>query len=197
MERSVYTIYFSVFPLMICSGMIYSIFALFIQDLGATRAETGLVFSLGSLSAAIAGPLFGKLSDRIGRKPILLISMIVFSATFILYSQARSYIDVYAIQLLEGVGWAAMGSSAVALIMDIVSDRERGEAIGIYNTTWNIGWIMGPALGGFLAEKIGFRQTFLIASILILLGFIITVKFIKVKAKPSNSPQKVEGGDTG
>jgi MFS family permease len=168
--------------------MIYSIFALFIQDLGATRTETGLVFSLGSLSAAVAGPLFGRLSDKIGRKPVILASMVTFSVTFILYSLARSYIYIYFIQLLEGVGWAALGSSAVALIMDVVSDDERGKAIGLYNTTWNVGWIMGPALGGFLAERIGFHQTFLIAFFLVLIGFFSAVKFIKVGLKPSNIP---------
>ena len=190
LNRYVYSIYLCIFPLMVCSGMIYSVFALFVQDLGATRAQTGLVFSLGAFSAAISAPLLGRLSDRIGRRPVLLASMIVFSVTFILYSQAKSYIDVYAIQLLEGIGWAAMGASAVALIMDIVTEKERGTAIGMYNATWNMGWVTGPVLGGFLAEKIGFRQTFLIASLLILVGLVMTAKVIKTAKTLQSKPSK-------
>ncbi len=164
---------------MVCSGMIYSVFALFVENLGATMAQIGLVFTVGAASGALAAPLFGRLSDKVGRKPILLVSMGVFVLVFLLYSLARSYIDVYAIQMMEGVAWAALGATTVALITDIVPAEEKGQAIGMYNMTWNLGWIAGPTLGGFLAETIGFRQTFLICAALIMIGLVMTAKLVK------------------
>lgn len=179
MKKSVYAVYASIFPLMVCSGMIYSVFALYVEDLGATRGQIGLVFTVGAATGALAAPLFGKLSDKYGRKRILLVSMGIFALVFLLYSLVRNFFDVYLVQGMEGVAWAAMGATAVALIVDIVPGEERGAAIGMYNTTWNLGWIAGPALGGFLAETIGFRQTFLVCSVFILIGLALTAKLVR------------------
>jgi len=92
----------SVFPLMVCSGMVYSIFALYISELGASKTWIGMIFMTGSAAGAVLAPLLGKLSDKVGRRPILLLSMIGFTLAFSLYAFAESFIHIFPIQALEG-----------------------------------------------------------------------------------------------
>ncbi len=164
---------------MVCSGIIYSVLALYILELGATEAIIGLIFATGSATAAFTGPLFGRLSDRFGRKRVLMLSMGIFVIVFLLYSLAESFLDITIIQGLEGIAWGAEGATALALIADIVPSVERGQAMGMYSTVWNLGWIVGPALGGVLAQLVGFRTMFMICSLLILFGLALTILLVK------------------
>ena len=88
------------------------------------------------------------------------------------------------IQIGEGLSCGAMGSAAAALIADLVSSEERGRAIGIYNMTWNFGWIVGPSMGGLLSDHIGFTTTFIICTGITLTGFILVVLFIPARIRP-------------
>lgn len=188
-RKNVYLICAALFPLTVCSGIIYSILSLFIADLGASKTQIGVVFTIGSIGGAAAAPLFGKISSKVGSKTILLASMILFFIVFLSYSLAKNLIGMCIIQAIEGVAWAALGVSGVSLITDFVPVEQKGEAIGLYNMTWYFGWIIGPGLGGFLSDSIGFRQTFILCSILILIGVLLTVKalnLIKGKVNESN-----------
>jgi MFS family permease len=183
LDKSVYYLFVSIFPLMVCSGIIYSVFPLFIAKMGATEAVVGLVFAIGSASGAFAGPIFGKFSDKFGRRIILLVSMVIFVIVFLLYSVASDVLHVSIIQGLEGVAWAAEGATAIALIADSVPSKERGQAIGMYNTVWHMGWVVGPILGGVLAQLVGFRAMFMICSALILLGLALTLLLVKPQTR--------------
>ena len=170
----------SLLPLMICTGMIYSILALYVEELGATRSQIGVLFTASAAVGAVAAPLFGRLSDRLRRrKPIISFSMLTFLAIFIAYALARSYAEIFPAHALEGAAWAALGAVTPALIADITPEHERGRAMGVYNTTWNLGWIIGPVLGGFLAEHFGFRFCFLVCSLMILFGLVLVVVFVE------------------
>lgn len=178
-KNRVYWICASIFPLMVCSGMVYSILSLFIADLGASKTQIGMIFTVGSMGGAVAAPALGRVADKAGSKLILLASMILFSATFFLYSLARNLFDMYVIQVLEGAAWSALGVSGVALVTDAAPRDRKGEAIGVYNMTWYLGWIVGPGLGGFLSDTLGFRKTFLLCFALILIGIGLIIKVLK------------------
>ncbi|MBS7655178.1 MFS transporter [Candidatus Bathyarchaeota archaeon] len=188
-RKNIYLICAALFPLTICSGIIYSILSLFIADLGASKTQIGIVFTIGSIGGAVAAPLFGRTSDKIGSKVILLVSMALFFIVFLSYSLARNLIGMCIIQAIEGIAWAALGVSGMYLVTDSVPTEQKGEAIGLYNMTWYLGWIIGPGLGGFLSDSIGFRRTFILCSILILIGVLLTIKalnLIKGEVNESN-----------
>ena len=182
-KKALYILCASILPLMICSGMVYSILALYISDLGATKTQIGLIYMTGAIAGAVFAPTMGKLSDRFGRKPILIISMIGFMLAFSLYSLIRNYMQAFPIYAVEGATWAAMGPTASAFIADIIPPKERGWALGMYSRTWHVGWIIGPILGGFLADTIGFRSVFLIGSGLIIFGLISVMLYIEEPKK--------------
>ena len=177
--KELYVLCFSIFPLMLCSGMVYSILSLYIVGLGATKTQIGLIFMVGSAAGAIFAPILGKMSDKIGRRPILIISMAGFLVAFFLYSMIGSFVYAFPIQALEGFTWAAMGVTVTAYIADITPEEKRGWAMGIYSRTWYMGWIAGPVLGGYMADTIGFQPTFVVGSMLVAFGFLLMLLYVK------------------
>ena len=168
---------------MICSGMIYSIFSLYLQELGMSFTQIGIVYTASSISGIIFAPVFGRLSDRVGRKPIILLTMASFSLVFLLYSLSRTFLHILPAVLLEGGMWAAFGAVMPAFIADIAKERERGAYMGIYNQAWYTGWAIGPFLGGFLADSIGFRLSYIICSIVLLIGLFLVVTFVREESE--------------
>ncbi len=181
MERKrLYVLCACILPLMTCSGLVYSMFSLYMAEvLGAKKTHIGLIYMVGSLVGLILGPFLGKMSDRFGRKPVILCSMASFVLIFVLYSMARGYQVVYPIQVLEGAAWVAIGAATTAYIADIVSAEKRGWAMGVYQQTMSVGWMIGPAFGGFLSDIIGSRTTFLIGAALVGIGFILVLLLVK------------------
>ena len=165
----------SLLPLMITSGMFYSILPIYIsKELNASEMVVGSLFTTGALTGAIVSIAVGKISDLIGRKSMIILSQIFFGLVMLLYSIISDYVFAYPIHVLEGFAWATLGVSAPAYIAD-VSER-RGESLGVYNTVVHVGWVIGPILGGFLAEFFGFRLMLRIAFVMIILGLILTVR---------------------
>lgn len=172
-KKSLYSLCLAIFPLMVCSGMVYSILPLYVSsELGASPRHIGLLYMVGAATGAVFAPFLGRLSDKFGRHRILLACTGGFAVAFALYSLIRDFIEAFPIYALEGVSWAALGAIVPALIADTVPPEDRGWAMGVYERTWSIGWIIGPLAGGFLADTIGFRITFALGAILIGLGII-------------------------
>ncbi|MCD6408072.1 MFS transporter, partial [bacterium] len=151
---------------MFCSGIIHSIFALYIEEFGVVKTKIGLVFTIGSFAGAIFSPIIGKLVDKKGKIPFILLSSFSFCIAFIGYSMAKNFSSIIFSQIIEGIAWATFMISTSALIADMVPEEKRGYAYAIYNQFWYFGWILGPVIGGFLSEKLGFRITLLIGAIL-------------------------------
>lgn len=176
---------------MICSGLVYSTFSLYMAEvLGAKRTQIGLVYMVGSAAGLASGPLLGKLADRLGRKPVILGSMAAFTLIFVLYSTLRNYLPMYPIQAAEGAAWVAFGAANSAYIADIIAPEKRGWAMGVYGQTTSLGWMIGPAFGGFLGDLIGPRPTFLLGALLVGGGFLLALFLIKEQPKHTQLPEQ-------
>ena len=191
-RRRLYILCGCVLPLMICSGLVYSMFSLYMGDvLGAPRTQIGLIYMVGSAVGLIFGPLLGRISDRFGRKPVILGAMGAFAVIFVMYFKVQGYVPVYGIQLLEGAAWVAIGASVTAYVADVITEDKRGWAMGVYQQTISVGWMIGPAFGGFLSELIGFRQIFLVGAILAAIGFVLVLLLVKEpRRQPIGAPQE-------
>jgi len=200
-RRSVQALALSTLPLMACSGMVYSILPVyFTRGLGASATEVGIVFTAGAAAGALASPQAGRLSDRVGRKSVLLASMAGFTAAFALYALISTAAQAALIQLLEGAAWAMFGSAASAYVADVADVSERGWAMGVYQRVHYIGWAVGPVLGGYLADAIGFKVVLLLGASLTAVGLAALAASIKeaapslsLKASSAN-PQATEAG---
>ena len=123
------------------------------------KGEIGRVVSLQALFEIPPLILLGWLSDRWGRKPILIGASLAGSARWLLIGWASSVGWVAFAQTLWGLGFAGF-TVGVALITDLAPERSRGSALGFYQFSWAAGYSIGPPIGGYLADRFGLPSVF-------------------------------------
>lgn len=151
----------------------------FFSELGVTTPEgqaywTGLMLSLGAGMMAFTSPIWGALADRYGRKPMLVRSQFAAFFTISLSAFVMAPWQLLGLRVIEG---AMTGTVAAATALIAVSmPRERlGYGLGMVQTAVFSGSALGPLFGGFIADQVGYRNTFLISGIMALAAGIITV----------------------
>ena len=103
------------------------------------------------ITSTISTPLYGKLSDIYGRKPMYLTAISLFLVGSLLCGIASSMYELAAFRAVQGLGAGGLMSLALAIIADIVSPRERGRYQGYFMAVWGTSSVLGPVIGGFFA----------------------------------------------
>ena len=141
----------------------------FTRALGFSVARAGFVFAVYGATAIVAGPISGKLSDRIGALPIMRASLISSGTALVLFPFAKNYAAVIAIT----IAWAACAElfrpASLAAITHVVSPSQRRAAFALNRLAINLGMSIGPALGGFLAT-VSFRAMFVVDALTTLIA---------------------------
>jgi DHA1 family tetracycline resistance protein-like MFS transporter len=130
-------------------GVFLPIFPFLALELGASPTATTIAMGCYSLGQLIASPLWGRLSDRIGRKPILVIGLLGGVASYLWLSRAQTVIDLGAARLFGGLMAGNIGA-AFAAAADLADDKARARNMGLLGAAVGFGFIAGPALGAFL-----------------------------------------------
>jgi DHA1 family tetracycline resistance protein-like MFS transporter len=133
-------------------------------DLGMAAIWGGLLATVFAFMQFLCGPLLGSLSDRFGRRPVLLISLSVMSANYILMALAQSIWLLVLGRVLSGIT-AATYATANAYMADISAPKDKARAFGLVGAGLGIGFVLGPAMGGLLGQ-FGTRAPFWAAAIL-------------------------------
>ncbi|NOX90432.1 MAG: MFS transporter [Calditrichaeota bacterium] len=137
------------------------------DQIGKTVATMIMVYSLMQF---IFSPIWGRLSDRIGRRPVLLISLLGSAATHVMFALGGNLIVLFIARILTGIS-AATVPTAMAYISDITSPEERAKGMGLVGAAFGLGFILGPAIGGVLSHFAGYRVPLLLAGFLSLTAF--------------------------
>jgi MFS transporter, DHA1 family, tetracycline resistance protein len=127
----------------------------------------GYLMAVYALLQFFMAPVFGNLSDRFGRRPLLLVSLFAFGVDYLLTGLATSMTWLFVGRAFAGV-FGASFSVANAYIGDISTDNNRAKNFGFIGAAWGAGFTLGPAIGGFIAEHFGVRAPFLFAAALAL-----------------------------
>jgi EmrB/QacA subfamily drug resistance transporter len=130
-----------------------------VGDLGGLNHLSWVVTSY-LLASTVSTPLYGKLGDMLGRKPIFLAAILIFLAGSMLAGLSQSMEELIGFRALQGIGAGGLMVGAQAIIADIVPPRERGRYMGLIGSVFAVASVAGPLLGGFLVDSLSWRWVF-------------------------------------
>ncbi|MFX1368968.1 MAG: MFS transporter [Promethearchaeota archaeon] len=160
-------------------GIITPIFPFYIDELGVGGFELGvLAASFAVTRILLASPLGGS-SDRFGRKPILVIALFGFAIANFIYAAAQDIYVMIGARALEGAVSAGFFPAANAFVSDMTTPENRGAAMGYISMGNMIGFLLGPTLGGVLAQYLGTRIPFVVAGFVTLATLVILYLIVK------------------
>ncbi len=160
----------------------------FVKRFGAPDVAVGAVFATYSFCQFVSAPIWGNISDRIGRKMVLIISQAGATVAWALLAIAPSIPFVLASRALEGFSGGNIGVTQ-AYVGDLVEPKRRGEAFAYVGAAFSAGFVFGPAAGGWLAVRYGFGVPFAVAAALQLLTLILTI--VLLPESRSRAPKDV------
>ncbi len=157
-------------------GIIIPILYSYSKKFGLTDFQNGLLFATFSICQFIATPIIGRLSDKYGRRPLLLISIVGTAISFFVMAFAPNFLFLFIARALDGLT-AGNIPVAFAVISDSTKPEERGKAFGMISAAFNFGFIFGPAIAA-LTVGMGTAIPFVIAGMVTLLAVVITWMYL-------------------
>jgi len=146
----------------------------FVKSFGASDVVVGLLFSTFAACQFLSGPVWGNISDRIGRKKVLIISQIGASIGWYMLAYSHTIGMVFFARIVEGISGGNI-SVTQAYVADLVEPKQRGRAFSYVGASFSAGIVFGPVLGGVLLERYGFAAPFLAAATLQVITLIVTI----------------------
>ncbi len=160
MKQVFISLFIAVAVAMIGVGIIAPILPLYAKTFAASGFSIGLVFSAFSLSRGLLGPLIGRLSDRVGRKRILMIGLACYAFVSILYALAMSLWQLGLFRLIQGAASVMVTPIAQAYIGDITPRGKEGRTLNLFHSSMFLGMALGPLLGGGLSALWSYQLAF-------------------------------------
>ncbi|MGC9347342.1 MAG: MFS transporter [Anaerolineae bacterium] len=151
-RRTLIVLSFVLVVVMLGYGMVIPIFPFYIERLGGSGREMGILVALAALTELLFGPMWGSLSDRVGRKPVLAVGIFGYALSLVLMGLAQRMWMLVAGRALSGVLSSATMPTAMAYVGESTSEEERGGGIGILGSAAGLGVILGPGIGGWLGS---------------------------------------------
>src|SRR5437667_3070615 len=149
--RPLFIIFLTIFVNLIGFGIIIPLLPFYAQTFGASPAVIGLLFAVFSISQLLAAPALGDISDRYGRRPVLIFSLAGTVASFVMLAVAHSLTMLFLARIVDGLSGGNI-STARAYVADITEPQDRARAYGLIGAAFGLGFILGPALSGVLAR---------------------------------------------
>jgi DHA1 family multidrug resistance protein-like MFS transporter len=151
-NKNLLILFFTLVVVMMGFGMIIPIMPFYIESFGASGVALGAMMSIFSIAQLIFSPIWGNLSDRFGRKKILLVGAIGNALFMVLFGLATQLWMLFVFRALAGILSSATLPTAMAYISDSTDDDNRGAGMGIFGAAMGTGMVLGPGLGGWLAS---------------------------------------------
>ncbi|BDG09294.1 MFS transporter [Anaeromyxobacter paludicola] len=131
-------------------GMVMPLMSRYARELGAPVEYIGLLFTGYSAMQFVFAPLWGRLSDRVGRRPVLLASIVLSAVAFLFSGLARTFLALLLTRLFAGAATANV-AIAQAYVADVTTPEDRARGMGIIGAAFGLGFVLGPPVGGLLA----------------------------------------------
>ncbi len=151
MKRPLLIIFLTIFVNLIGFGIIIPLLPFYAETFKASPIEIGFLFAIFSFCQLLAAPVLGDLSDRWGRRPILIFSLVGTVVSFVMLAMAHSIAMLFLARIVDGLSGGNI-STARAYVADVTEPKDRAKAYGLIGAAFGLGFIMGPALSGMLAQ---------------------------------------------
>ncbi|MDB6153340.1 MAG: tetA [Chthoniobacteraceae bacterium] len=158
---------------------------------GATEMQLGFLVGIYSLLQVIFSPLFGKISDRIGRKPVLVFSIFGTAIGFVILGAANTLWMLFLGRIIDGISGGNI-ATAQTCIADVTTPEQRSKSMALIGVAFGLGFIIGPALGGVLGGKFGVSVPFYVAAGLALCNALLVLRFLPETHGPEHRVQAHE-----
>src|SRR5690606_19112722 len=141
------------FFVMVGFGIIIPVLPFYAETMGASPAELGFLMAVYSLMQLLFAPMWGRISDRIGRKPVILTGIFGLAISFFLMALSTQLWMLFAARIIGGFLSSANMPTVMAYVADITTDEDRGKGMGIIGASVGLGFILGPAIGGIFSKS--------------------------------------------
>jgi MFS family permease len=180
-------------------AMLYPFFALYLtRKFGVGMAEVGVLFAVFSLSGFISSTLGGALTDRLGRKGIVIFGLITSSFSAVAMGVVNTFEAFFVLALTVGIFGEVAGPAHNAMVADLLPERQRAQGYGIIRVAFNLSVTIGPAIGGLLASR-SYLALFIADAVISLITALLVWRFLpetRPQAHP-DAPQESMAGTFG
>lgn len=181
-------IFFTVFIDLLGFGILIPILPSFsVKELHIDEAAIGIAIALYSFVQFLFNPIFGKLSDKYGRKPVIVVCLFLNAIGYIVFSFTHSYVLLLVSRVIAGIGGSSIGV-AQAYIADVTTRENRSKGMGLIGAAFGLGFVFGPLIGGLLSG-FGYAVTGYVAAGFSLLAFTLTIFFLPESLKKNTNTE--------
>jgi len=172
-------IFLTLFIDMVGFGIVIPVLPLYAEgsQIGATPAQLAWIVGIYSLMQLICAPLFGRISDKVGRKPVLVLSILGTALGFIVLGAANTVWMLLLGRIIDGASGGNI-STAMACVADVTTKENRSKAMGLVGVAFGLGFVFGPAIGGVLSHHISLAAPFYFAAALALVNAVLVMLFL-------------------
>ncbi|NJC97234.1 MAG: MFS transporter [Anaerolineae bacterium] len=171
-RRNLFILVFALLVVMLGFGMVIPVFPFLIDKLGASGSTLGILVATAALTEFLFGPIWGSISDRVGRKPILMIGMFGYALAMFAFGVANQIWMLIVFRAFSGILSSATISTTMAYIGDSTSEKSRGGGMGILGAVGGAGTVIGPGIGGLLAGG-SLSTPFFVSALMALLSLLL------------------------
>jgi MFS family permease len=179
------------FFLFIAFYMLYTTLPLFIKQIGGDEALVGVAMGAFMLSAVIFRPLVGGLLDRFGRRPFIVLGLLLFAVAMYMYNWVDGIVGLMTLRILHGITWAFSTTAILTAITDLIPSTRRGEGLGWSGMSMTLAMAVGPMFGIWVIQNLSFQSMFLIAVGLSATALILTFN-LKLPSHSKSNKGKIE-----
>lgn len=169
-------LFLTVFIHLVGFGIIVPLLPYYAQTYGASGVQVGLLLASFSAMQFLCSPVWGRLSDRIGRRPMLIGSLVLTAGSYVMFAFATSLVMLFASRILAGIAGATI-STAQAYVADTTPLERRTQGMGLIYAAFGAGFIFGPAIGGILSHY-GYAVPGLAAAGMALVACVAAIAFL-------------------
>lgn len=181
------------FTLILGFSIVFPLLPFYAREFGATIFEISLIFAAFPLMQFIFSPLWGKVSDNVGRKPIMLISLFGSAISFILYGFAGSYLNLLMVRIIHGIVSSAGFATVHAAGADISTKEDRAKTMATIGAAFSLAIAFGPAIGGIFSS-ISIQFPFFISAVVAFINLIFVYKFVPETIKEKTKKLEIVKG---